>query len=227
MWDRFGSAMRMKMRADLSADGNIVDWRHELWSYPHARRPGGRDGVNLLAASVLGETLAADLSGRRPAAERRIGPKCRSHSMIFRIKKILKHYMPDAPLRTSSLRTLGAYASVFAIESLMDEAAAAAGTEPVNFEFATLCATERAPRGDRKRRPETAAGKRAPWATAAASPATRSGGAASAFAKYKEPRVLLRGGRRGRSRQAAAGSCVSHGPGRRWMRAWRSTRTAL
>jgi nicotinate dehydrogenase subunit B len=51
MWEPFGSAMSVKVGAGLSADGNIVDWRHELWSYPHARRPGGREGVNLLAAS--------------------------------------------------------------------------------------------------------------------------------------------------------------------------------
>ena len=43
MWEPFGSAMSVKMRAGLSADGSIVDWRHELWSYPHseaARRAG-------------------------------------------------------------------------------------------------------------------------------------------------------------------------------------------
>jgi putative intracellular protease/amidase len=36
-------------------------------------------------------------------------------------------------LRTSALRTLGAYANVFALESFMDELAAAAGADPVEF----------------------------------------------------------------------------------------------
>jgi nicotinate dehydrogenase subunit B len=56
----------------------------------------------------------------------------------FPNQKILKHYMPDAPLRTSSLRALGAYANVFAIESFMDEAAAAAGADPVEFRLRHL-----------------------------------------------------------------------------------------
>ena len=137
MWEPFGSAMRMKMRADLSADGNIVDWRHELWSYPHARRPGGRDGVNLLAASYLAKpwppTFPADVPLPNGGSDRNAIPL-----YDFPNQKILKHYMPDAPLRTSSLRTLGAYANVFAIESLMDEAAAAAGAEPVEFRLRHL-----------------------------------------------------------------------------------------
>jgi CO/xanthine dehydrogenase Mo-binding subunit len=137
MWEPFGSAMRMKMRADLSADGHIVDWRHELWSYPHARRPGGRDGVNLLAASYLAKpwppTFPADVPLPNGGSDRNAIPL-----YDFPNQKILKHYMPDAPLRTSSLRTLGAYANVFAIESLMDEAAAAAGAEPVEFRLRHL-----------------------------------------------------------------------------------------
>jgi hypothetical protein len=54
MWEPFGSAMIMKMRAGLDAQGRIVDWEHELWSYPHTTRPGGREGVNLHYEEVEG-----------------------------------------------------------------------------------------------------------------------------------------------------------------------------
>ena len=37
------------------------------------------------------------------------------------------------PLRSSSLRSLGAYGNVFAIESFMDECAAAADSDPIAF----------------------------------------------------------------------------------------------
>jgi len=37
------------------------------------------------------------------------------------------------PIRVSALRTLGAYANVFAVESFMDELAAAAGADPVAY----------------------------------------------------------------------------------------------
>jgi nicotinate dehydrogenase subunit B len=137
MWEPFGSAMDIKVRANLSAEGTIVDWRHELWSYPHARRPGGREGVNLLAASYLAHplqpTFPADVPLPNGGSDRNAIPL-----YDFPNQKILKHYMADAPLRTSSLRTLGAYANVFAIESFMDEAAAAAGAEPVEFRLRHL-----------------------------------------------------------------------------------------
>jgi nicotinate dehydrogenase subunit B len=42
------------------------------------------------------------------------------------------------PIRVSALRTLGAYANVFALESFMDELAAAAGADPVAFRLAHL-----------------------------------------------------------------------------------------
>jgi nicotinate dehydrogenase subunit B len=155
LWEPFGSAMRVTMRAGLDADGNVVDWHHELWSYPHSRRPGGREGVNLLAAAHLSKpwapTFPADLPLPNGGSDRNAIPL-----YDFPKQKILKHYAPEAPLRTSSLRSLGAYANVFAIESLMDEAAAAAGVDPVEFRLRHL-------RDERARAVITAAAKRSGW----------------------------------------------------------------
>jgi CO/xanthine dehydrogenase Mo-binding subunit len=47
--------------------------------------------------------------------------------------KVNKHLIPEMPLRVSALRSLGAYANVFAIESFMDELAAAASVDPFEF----------------------------------------------------------------------------------------------
>ena len=136
-WEPYGPAMSLSLRAGLDESGSIVEWHHELWSYPHSRRPGGREGVNLLAASSLARpsqpSFAADIPLPNGGSDRNAIP-----IYDFQNQRVLKHYLPDAPLRTSALRSLGAYANVFAIESFMDEAAAAAGADPVEYRLRHL-----------------------------------------------------------------------------------------
>jgi CO/xanthine dehydrogenase Mo-binding subunit len=52
--------------------------------------------------------------------------------------QVVNHYVKEMPLRSSSLRSLGAYGNVFAIESFMDECARAVGTDPVEFRLKHL-----------------------------------------------------------------------------------------
>jgi CO/xanthine dehydrogenase Mo-binding subunit len=52
--------------------------------------------------------------------------------------QVTRHRLLDMPIRTSSLRSLGAHLNVFAIETFMDELAAAAGADPVEFRLAHL-----------------------------------------------------------------------------------------
>jgi CO/xanthine dehydrogenase Mo-binding subunit len=56
----------------------------------------------------------------------------------FPRQKVTHHFIREMPLRVSALRTLGAQANVFAIESFMDELARAAGADPVAFRLAHL-----------------------------------------------------------------------------------------
>ncbi len=53
-------------------------------------------------------------------------------------RRITGHRVVAPSLRTSAMRSLGAYLNVFAIESFMDELAAAAGLDPVEFRLAHL-----------------------------------------------------------------------------------------
>ena len=62
---------------------------------------------------------------------------------IFPEKHVIKHFVPDSPLRVSALRTLGAFANTFAIESFMDELAHQANIDPIAFRIQHL-ADERA-----------------------------------------------------------------------------------
>jgi nicotinate dehydrogenase subunit B len=52
--------------------------------------------------------------------------------------RVIHHHVKEMPLRVSALRSLGAYMNVFSIESLMDELAAAAGADPVEFRLRYL-----------------------------------------------------------------------------------------
>ena len=80
------------------------------------------------------------------------------------------------PLRTSSLRSLGAYANVFAIESFMDELAARSGRSPLDFRLAHL--------GDpRAREVLVAAADAAGWDGAPSAVSGRGSGVA--LARYK------------------------------------------
>jgi nicotinate dehydrogenase subunit B len=131
-WEPLGSPMVINLKASLDAAGRVVDWNHELWSYTHSTRPGDADGCNLLAAWHLQTPLPAGPSRNIPqpsgGSDRNAVPL-----YVFPQQKVTNHLLMDFPIRTSALRTLGAYANVFASESFMDELAAAAGTDPIEF----------------------------------------------------------------------------------------------
>ncbi|MFC5497005.1 molybdopterin cofactor-binding domain-containing protein [Caenimonas terrae] len=136
-WEPLGSAMTMQLRAALDSSGKVVDWQHEVWSYTHSTRPNDPDGSNLLAAWSLEQPLPAGPSRNIPQPS---GGSDRNAVPLYDFprQKVVNHLLVDLPIRTSALRTLGAYANVFALESFMDELAGAAGMDPVEFRLAHL-----------------------------------------------------------------------------------------
>jgi nicotinate dehydrogenase subunit B len=131
-WEPFGSAMVMDLSAGLAADGSVVDWRHELWSNVHSSRPGRAGGANLLAAWHLA-VPSAPAQGGSGGEDRNAVPL-----YDFPNQKVVRHLIREMPLRTSALRTLGAYGNVFALESFLDEVAGVAGVDPVEFRLRHL-----------------------------------------------------------------------------------------
>ncbi len=136
-WEPLGSAMVINLSAALDAQGRVQDWTHELWSYTHNTRPGDADGVNLLSARHLQNPQpigpARNIPQPSGSSDRNAVPL-----YAFPQQKITNHLLQDMPIRTSALRTLGAYANVFAAESFMDEMAALAGSDPVEFRLKHL-----------------------------------------------------------------------------------------
>lgn len=175
MWEPYGSAMLIKLGGALDAQGNIVNWSHELWSHPHSMRPGQSKGSHTLAARHLEQPVGAEPVKDVPlpagGADRNAIPPYETPNL-----KVIKHFILNSPLRTSALRTLGGYANVFAAESFVDELAAAAGADPVEFRLRHL-------KDPRARAVIEAAAQRAGW-----QPGTKgSGGKGRGFAysRYK------------------------------------------
>ena len=89
---------------------------------------------------------------------------------------VTSHFIPEMPLRVSAMRGLGAYTNVFAIESFMDELAAAAAIDPVAFRLRHMTDT-------RARDVIQRAAAEFGWSDAAALPPGH--GRGFAFARYK------------------------------------------
>jgi CO/xanthine dehydrogenase Mo-binding subunit len=165
------------MQASLNPDGKVIDWNHDVWGYPHlGRARSSGDTSGLLGAWHLEKPLP------KPELIPILAPHVGSHRnadplYAFPKRRVVKHFIPDSPLRVSALRGLGAYANVFAIESFMDELAHTAGIDPVEFRLINL-------EDDRARAVIEAAAEKIGWGTS--SPAAGEGlGHGIAFAQYK------------------------------------------
>ncbi len=178
-WSPVGPAMSVRIAAALDAQGRIVDWQHDTWSFSHAQRPGLTPELSCLA-SALRDPPAAPRPLRDFALPAGGGQRNAVPIYDLPSRRIGYRLLPAPPLRTSALRSLGAHANVFAIESAMDELAALAGQDPLDFRLAHLNDT----RAIAVLRAATdAAGWRAPLQTARRDGAVR--GRGLGLARYK------------------------------------------
>ena len=137
-WAPFGPAMVIDIEADLDAGGSIVAWRHTIWSNGHTSRPGRGKSPALLGAWHLTQPFERLPAINPPVAGGGGAERNSIPLYTFPAWQIVNHRVLAMPLRASALRSLGAYANVFAIESFVDELAAAAGVDPVAFRLRYL-----------------------------------------------------------------------------------------
>ena len=130
-WEPYGSAMVMEVEALLDSSGKISHWKYALWSDTHGTRPGG-NAANLLPARYLEKPFIARPSGFSGGAYRNAAPYYSIPN-----QQVTAHFF-NGPLRVSSLRSLGAYGNLFAIESFIDELAESAGKDPYEFRLLNL-----------------------------------------------------------------------------------------
>ena len=132
-WEPYGSAMQIELKANLDKSGKVLYWNHETYSDTHLKRPSSHGKKSRLLASWHMQL---------PKQAPQVKPITGYHSGIhrnadpiydFKDRRIVKHLVENLPLRVSTLRSLGAYANVFAIESFMDELAHSCGRNPLEF----------------------------------------------------------------------------------------------
>lgn len=142
MWTRademtveaLGAAQVVRLAAALDERSRPVDWTIEIWSPVHAQRPGMNGHPNLLGAAALPNAIPppAEINDASDAIG---GGATRNAHAFYDLPhhRLVHHLLADCPVRTSSLRGLGAFANVFAIESFVDELAAIANEDPVHY----------------------------------------------------------------------------------------------
>ena len=137
-WEPYGSAMLIKMKGCLDDEGKVKLWYHQTYSDVHSSRPKHKENFSNLLASWHLENPLKPLPKNAWLVFH--GGIHRNADPIydFAKKSIIKTPVHDLPLRVSALRTLGAYANVFAIESFMDELASINEIDPLDFRLKHL-----------------------------------------------------------------------------------------
>jgi CO/xanthine dehydrogenase Mo-binding subunit len=141
-WEPYGPAMVVDVRASIDRNGRVIDWSHETWSDTHRTRP--RPGPNRVGPARMLATHFVEnpdapfvpepfLSASWAGVHRNATPY-----YTFPQPRVVKHLVRGMPLRTSTLRSLGSYTNVLAIETMVDALALAAKADPLAFRLAHL-----------------------------------------------------------------------------------------
>jgi nicotinate dehydrogenase subunit B len=126
-WDPKGPAQLLDISGAV-ADGRIVDWRTEMW-LPQTTR--GMPNIPLLAPEAAG---LDQVRGLNPGMISQNGDPPYAADNV----QVLVHWLKQTPLRPAPLRSPGKPANCFAVESFVDELAAAAGIDPLEFRLRGL-----------------------------------------------------------------------------------------
>jgi len=140
-WETYKSARTSDLTGGLDAEGKIVGWKTLSWTYSGYSRPeyhaplqGGEPG-SLVTARLAGWPDTGLEEGYNGSTLEAVPEYYDIHNMNVVIKYLgpASHRDGSIRIRTGSLRGVGAPDNLFAVESFMDELAAAANLDPVEF----------------------------------------------------------------------------------------------
>jgi nicotinate dehydrogenase subunit B len=178
-WEPKAPAMVMEVRGGLDAQGNVVAWDYHVYSPSHVAR--ARFAGQLVTAQLLSGQSSPQ--SRWSFGAERNAPT----NYSFPIQRVTVHYLANSPLRASSFRSLGGAENTFANESFMDELAAAAGVDALEYRLRYLS-------DERERAVLKAVAEKAGWE---ARPSPRGGhaepahGRGIAFARYENEEAIV------------------------------------
>ena len=179
VWEPKAPAMVMEARGGLDSLGNVVAWDYQVWSPSHVARAHSPE--QLVAGQLLSGQPSAQF-GFSFGAERNAPT-----NYSFETQRVTVHYIADSPLRASSFRSLGGAENTFANESFMDELAAAAGVDALEFRLRYLP-------DERARQVLKSAASKAGWESRPSpqkTPGNLAQGRGIAFAWYENDQALV------------------------------------
>jgi nicotinate dehydrogenase subunit B len=150
-WENYGFAFVMNERAGLDAKGNIIAWDHESWSPVLGNRPGYNTPGNVITGFLAGfqpepfrpRTPAPEPTGYNNGSNGvpsyvagSVGGASRGTGTV-KSERALIHNIAS-PFWTGPLRSPARLQNTFAHESFMDELAARAKADPVEFRLRHL-----------------------------------------------------------------------------------------
>ena len=127
-WDPKGPPQLLELRATLTPEGRIDAWETEMWL---PRATANLEWIPLLSPLAAG--LKQPEGQATGLATQNGDPPYPANAM-----KVHVHWLGAAPLRPSNIRAPGKVANCFAVESFVDELAAQAKIDPIQFRLRDL-----------------------------------------------------------------------------------------
>jgi CO/xanthine dehydrogenase Mo-binding subunit len=127
-WDPKGPPQLLDLAATVGRDGRIVDWRTDTY-IPQATR--GLPNVPLVGPEHAGMDQPRGISTGQ--IQQNLDPPYAARSI-----SAVAHWLKDTPLRPAPIRSPGKPGNCFAVESFVDELAAAAKIDPVAMRLQSL-----------------------------------------------------------------------------------------
>ena len=136
-WEPYGSASLNKLTGVIDNNGKINYWSNEVYSDTYMTRPSNTELHNFISYNLMNNHFIKHKSTPRTNAHmgihRNLDPL-----YDFGETRLVKNLVHDLPLRTSALRTLGAFSNVIALECFINELASTKNIDPFEIRISHL-----------------------------------------------------------------------------------------